>query len=247
MLLNLIKSGFSTPYVVYVVLSIPVILFSLTFHEYSHAYASYKLGDPTARNMGRLTLNPVKHLDPIGTAMMLLVGFGYAKPVPVNVRNFDKPKKGMALTSAAGPLSNLFLSLVSLIVLLVTDALTDIPLLYPDTALQLGWFVALLSNADALVFSEKLLVLAGMFLYLFHYLNLTLAVFNPIPIPPLDGSRLANIFLPDRIYFGIMKYERFIMIALLIAIYVLPYSPVAWVVERLSSALQALFKLIPGL
>ena len=113
MLLDLIRSGFSREMLVSILLSLPCILFALTFHEVSHGYAAYRLGDSTARNFGRLTLNPVKHLDPVGFFCMLLFGFGWAKPVPVNTRNFRKPRSGMALTAAAGPAANLLLGLLS--------------------------------------------------------------------------------------------------------------------------------------
>ena len=96
--------------IVSMLLSIPAALIALTVHEYCHGYVAYRLGDPTARSLGRLSLNPLKHLDPIGTLFMILFGFGYAKPVPINPRYFKDPRKGMALTAAAGPLSNLLLA-----------------------------------------------------------------------------------------------------------------------------------------
>ena len=247
MLYSLIKSGFKTEYLILALLSVPVILFSLSFHELSHGYIAYKLGDDTAKRMGRLTLNPAKHLDPIGTLMMLFVGFGYAKPVPVNPYAFKNPKKGMALTALAGPVSNLILSFISILILMILNASSDIPLLYPETEYQLSWLVVLMTREKSFTIAQMLLVTLSTLLLLFHTLNLSLAVFNLIPIPPLDGSRLLNIFLPEDVYFGIMKYERFILIGLFLAISFLPFSPVSWVTDRISEGLQSLLGLIPGL
>lgn len=232
MLLNFISSGGSKAELIQFLLTIPIILFSLSFHEYSHAYAAYKMGDPTARNLGRMTLNPIKHLDPLGTVMMLLIGFGYAKPVPVNSRNFKNAKKGMALTAFAGPLSNLFLAIVSALILRILIVVLNGATITAE--FQFNFYTLLLD-----------------FFYLFHILNLSLAVFNMIPIPPLDGSRLANIFLPDKIYFGLMKYERYIMLALIAVVFILPrvtdVSPVWWVASKISEGIMWLIGLIPGL
>ena len=111
MLRELFQNGFSTETFISILLFIPVILISLTVHEYCHGYAAYKCGDNTAAFHGRLTLNPLSHLDPIGTLMMLVFGFGYARPVPINPRNFKKYKLGLCIVSLAGPLSNIFLAL----------------------------------------------------------------------------------------------------------------------------------------
>ena len=109
---RLIQMFQSKPDLVWLLLRIPVVLLSLSFHEMSHAYVAYKMGDETAKNLGRLTMNPIKHLDPIGSISLILFGMGWAKPVPIMTRNFDKPKKGMALTALAGPVSNLMLSII---------------------------------------------------------------------------------------------------------------------------------------
>ena len=113
MLIELLKGN--TSVLISVILSLPIILFSLSFHEFSHAWVAHKMGDDTARNLGRLTLNPFAHLDPMGALCMLLFGFGWAKPVPITSRNFDKPKKGMALSALAGPVSNLLLGLIGVL------------------------------------------------------------------------------------------------------------------------------------
>lgn len=179
------------------VLIIPIILFSLTFHEYAHGWVANKLGDPTAKNLGRLTLNPIRHLDPIGTIMMLVVGVGYAKPVPVNSRYFKNPKRGMAITALAGPAANLILSVIGAVLKAVF-----IRFLAPLMPYAFAWAV------DA-------------FLYYFAYLNAYLAIFNLMPIPPFDGSRIAYVILPDRIYWGVMKYERIIMIVTMVILFTL--------------------------
>lgn len=187
--------------IVELLLCIPAALIALTVHEYCHGYVAYRLGDPTARSLGRLTLNPLKHLDPIGTVLMIVCGFGYAKPVPINPRYFKDPRKGMAITAAAGPISNLVLALLAVI-------------LYKLTALLANVVVAATSS----VFVANFFIILCSFFYVFHVLNLSYFVFNLIPLPPLDGSRIFYVFLPPRLYFRVMKYERIIMYVLLIAL-----------------------------
>ena len=138
------------------VLLIPVLLFALVFHEFSHGWVAYKLGDPTAKNQGRLTLNPIAHLDPFGSMMILFVGFGWAKPVPVDSRYLANPREDMMKIAFAGPASNLFLALIG------------------------GMLIRLTGYAGPLT----------SMLILFTQINISLAVFNMIPIPPLDGSQI---------------------------------------------------------
>lgn len=167
-----------------------VVLICLPIHEFAHGWAANKLGDPTARNLGRLDLNPIAHLDLVGTAAIFLFGFGWAKPVPVDSRCFKNRKWGMALTALAGPLSNIVLAFVFM-------------LLYKIIRL---WI-------DPMAFSSRtpgdmILILQLVMEYII-FLNLSLAVFNLIPIPPLDGSKILSAVLPDRIYYFVMRYERY--------------------------------------
>ncbi len=181
--------------ILYYVLSAIAVLIVLTIHEYSHAYAAYKLGDNTAKSFGRLTLNPIKHIDPFGALCMLLFHFGWAKPVPINARNFKNPKRGFAITALAGPLSNLITAFISAFLYLLTYALLR------DVNFSSEFTLNLAQNTLD-------------FIYVFHIINVGIAIFNLLPVPPLDGSRILTVVLPPRIYFGIMKYERTIYLVL---------------------------------
>lgn len=196
-----------------ILLSVIPALICITLHECAHGYAAYRLGDDTAKRAGRLTLNPIKHIDIIGLIMLAVFHFGWAKPVPVNMRSFKDPKQGMALTAAAGPLANLLLAVVMLFIY----GLVLIPL----SGSTIGYYVAQTIGTTA-------------------YLSLTLALFNIIPIPPLDGSKVLYAFLPECSYRKLMYYERYGMIALLVLVVVmnrLPFDPLTaasnWVFDRL--------------
>lgn len=174
---------------IYYILSALAALISLTVHEYSHAYAAHKLGDNTAKNFGRLTLNPIKHIDPVGAICMIFLHVGWAKPVPINMRNFKEPRKGFAITAAAGPISNLIMAFFSaLLYLVIFASLRD---------------VMFDSN-----FAFNLALNTLMFLSIFHSINIGLAIFNLLPVPPLDGSRLLGLVLPEKIYYTVLKYEQ---------------------------------------
>ncbi len=174
------------------------VFFSLSIHEFAHGYAAYKMGDETAKYMGRLNINPMSHLDPIGALCLFLFGFGWAKPVPVNPRNFKtgKFKSGMVWTSVAGPLSNL---IVAFIALLMLNIIYKIPV-----------------GANLVI--NRAFSLVVILLYTLISMNIGLAVFNLIPIPPLDGSKILNAVLPARVYFKIMQYEQYGFIVLILLI-----------------------------
>jgi Zn-dependent protease len=188
------------------IISLPVILLALSVHEAAHGYVAYKLGDPTARNLGRITLNPLKHLNPIGFLMMLFFHVGFANPVPINSRNFKNPRRGMALVAIAGPLTNLLLGIASL--------LCSVGLY------SLSWAVA---QANLPQFLGMAITWGALFFDIAFMINVGLAVFNLLPIPPLDGSRIAALLLPPRLYFKIMRYERQIAIGLMVLLLIDSY------------------------
>lgn len=183
-------------FIIQLLLTLPIIILSLTVHECAHGYIAKKLGDPTAENLGRLTLNPLKHLDPFGVLFMLLFGFGWARPVPVNARNFRKPRRDMALTAVAGPVSNLLLA-------------TVFAILY-ETA-----YTVMKKSAEAGGGTGTLGMTVMLFFSLGLQLNVFLAIYNMLPVPPFDGSRFFYVFLPVKWYFKVMKYERYIMLGLM--------------------------------
>ena len=224
MLFDLINYGDIRIALIVFLLTVPSMLIALTFHEVAHGFVAYKCGDPTAKYMGRLTLNPIKHLDPIGTLLMLLVGYGWARPVPVNSRYFKNPRKGMALTALAGPVTNLILGFLGVV-------LYDLVIYFNSTELLLGT-------------ATPLVQACYLFTYYFAMLNLVFAVFNMIPLPPFDGSRILLVFLPPRYYFGIMKYERYILLGMLVLMYVLPWSPINLIAEFIFDQMANLVGLI---
>lgn len=220
-------------------LRVPVILLALCIHETAHGYAAYKLGDPTARNLGRLSLNPLKHLDPLGTLMMLLFGFGWAKPVPIQSRYFKKPKRDMAITAAAGPISNLLLGFIGLLLSNIFWAiLTHTGLLYETAGV-----LYVRTQSDFVV---NLITYTNYFFMLFYQLNISLAVFNLLPIPPLDGSRIWFSFLPANVYWNVMRYEGIIQVVLMLALWLgLLSGPLNALVTLVMRGMEWLVGLIP--
>jgi Zn-dependent protease len=174
----------------------PPLLFALTFHEFAHGYVAYRLGDPTAKDAGRLTLNPLKHLDPIGTIAFFFIKFGWAKPVPVNPAYFRNPRRDMLWVALAGPMTNLALALISAV---VTKAL---------------WLFA--SSLPYSSIAEAILVPLNAMLIASVWINLVLCIFNFLPIPPLDGSRILTGLLPQNLAISYMKIERYGFIIILV-------------------------------
>lgn len=207
MLTELLRGSFSQMDLIFLLLSIPVVLFSLSFHEAAHGFIAGKLGDPTARYHGRVTLNPIKHFDLIGSLSMLFLGIGWAKPVPINPRHFRNPKKGMALTGLAGPVSNLILAFAAILVYRIMAAVLPLRVFFMNGVMYY--------TNEAL----QLVDILALFFMNMASMNVALAVFNLIPVPPFDGSRVFYFLLPDRYYFGVMRYERTIMIVTMLLLF----------------------------
>ena len=177
--------------IIYILSALAVIFLTSPIHEFAHGFIADRLGDPTARYQGRLTLNPFAHIDYMGALGILLVGFGGARPVPVNPYNFRNPKRDVAFVAVAGPLSNVVAAFVCMV-------LANLVLV---TTRTLAFYYVFL------------------FFYFIAQINVRLAVFNLIPVPPLDGSRILAQFLPNRIYYKLMQYERYIYFILIILVF----------------------------
>ena len=227
MLFSLLGGNSLQDIIISLLLSLPMIMLALSAHEAAHGWVAYKCGDPTAYNMGRLTLNPAKHLDPIGFLSMLIFGYGWAKPVPVHTRNFKNPRRGMALTGAAGPAANLLLGAIcavlgafffSIYYCMLVASISSSSIAEPGFAANCVYWLYTMFINGAMI-------------------NFIFMVFTLLPVPPFDGSRIAFVFLPERTYFGIMRYERQIMFGILIALLLLSrfnISPFGWVANKLT-------------
>lgn len=216
-MIQMVRDGDYLGFLVMILSTCFVVFCCLPIHEFAHAYVAYKCGDDTARLKGRLTINPFAHLDFIGTLMIFFFGIGYAKPVPVNPARLKHPRRDMALISLAGPVSNLLMAFVSVWVYYILMAVGG-------------------SN-----------IAVGAVAYFFSYaaqINVMLAVFNLLPIPPLDGSKIFSAILPDRIYFKIMQYDRYIMIGLMVLLFTgLLNTPLSWI----SNIMMKFISIIPSL
>lgn len=222
MLLDLIRGGNALSIFMGVCVSAFVVFCVMPIHEYSHALVATKLGDQTARLSGRLTLNPMAHISPWGAIMILLVGFGYAKPVPVNVRNtkMKNKKVAMALIALAGPLSNLIIGFLSVMI---------------------RYIIIVAASKHGGEMTTTIFALNIFFQYS-AIININLAVFNLIPIPPLDGSRILFAILPSKFYFGIMKYERYIMAAMFLLLLTgVLTTPLSYLSKLIYNAFNQLF------
>ena len=185
--------AFSTQGLVQILMLIPIILISLTLHELAHGYAAYKCGDNTAKAFGRLTLNPISHLDPLGALMIFIVGFGWAKPVPINMRNFRKPRRDLFIVSIAGVVVNFLLAFIGVFIMFGSTYLTFLP-----------------ENTISTIIN---------FFFLFSFINISLGLFNLIPLPPLDGSKIVASILPPIAaakYLRLEFYSRYIFLGIII-------------------------------
>ena len=195
MLISAIRSGNMMLIIASIFASIFLVFCVIPLHEYAHAWVAYKMGDNTAKLRGQLTLNPLAHIDPIGAIMIVLIGFGWGKPCPIDERNFKNPRKGIAFTALAGPVSNLLLGFI---------------LIFFSVA-----FVALFP-----AFSSTVL---GVAIYNFFYISaeisIFLAVLNLLPLPPLDGFRVLSVFLSDKAYYTVMANQSIISIIVIVLLF----------------------------
>lgn len=212
------RTGDYTTFIIGLCSIVFVLFCTLPVHEFAHAWAAVKLGDQTPKLKGRLTLNPMAHLSLFGSLMILIAGFGYAKPVPVNTRNLKNPKRDFALVAFAGPGANLIMAA----------------------------FFFLLTNI-ATYFITGVSLLSQVIYYFFYFaaiINVNLAVFNLLPIPPLDGSRIWGLVIPDRYYYKLLQYERYITLLLLV---LLMTNVLTVPLSYLSGLITSLLKFIVGL
>ncbi len=197
MLFELLGGGLDfTSALVMILADLLIIFLILPFHEWAHAFVASLLGDKGIKQRGRLTLNPLEHIDPIGALCIILIGFGWAKPVEIDPRNFKNPKVGMGISALAGPVANLVAALAGGLVM-----------------------NALMTFCPSFVFSNSVGKYVYMFFLYYTVINVSLAVFNLIPIPPLDGSKILFMFLPDKWVYNFYKYENIFFVVLLVLVW----------------------------
>ena len=184
----------------FILIAIPL-MYAIIFHELAHGWVAYRMGDSTAKHLGRLSLNPLKHLDPMGTIMLFIFGFGWAKPVPVNFSNIRDYRKGMILVSSAGIIANMILAFMAL------------------------FLYSLLSPSES--------SMPGLLLYSFAKINIILAAFNLIPIPPLDGSKILMGFAPPNVQAYLLRLERFGFFIIIGLLYIGVLDPVIDFLQRI--------------
>jgi Zn-dependent protease len=191
--------------VIDIAVSLLVIFLIMPFHEWAHAFTAYRLGDKGIKERGRLSLNPLSHIDPIGALLIIFVGFGWAKPVSIDPRNFKNPKVGMGISALAGPVANFLAALVGGLI-----------------------FNALFFFFPEFMYLNQIGQYISMFFAYYIMLNIVLAVFNLVPIPPLDGSKILFMFLPDKWVYTLYKYENFFFIIILALVWfnLLPLGPI---------------------
>ncbi|HCC67678.1 TPA: site-2 protease family protein [Patescibacteria group bacterium] len=201
---------FSQDFLIWIIFAVPSILIASTIHEYFHAWSAYKLGDPTAKAHGRLTLNPLAHIDPIGAIMMVVFRFGWSKPVPINEWNFEHRRRDKALTALAGPVSNFLVAIITAILYKIIG----------------DWY------------------LIRVFLFTFATINLSLAIFNIIPIPPLDGHKIVNGLLPQRLSYYWEMLEKYSWVLILLIL--IPFSPLSRLISSFINTVLNFFLRILG-
>ncbi|MBQ4526631.1 MAG: site-2 protease family protein [Clostridia bacterium] len=239
----MLTSLFSREGLISLILSIPGLLLAIVFHEMAHGWAAYLMGDRTAKSMGRLSPNPLHHIDPIGAICMLFFRFGWAKPVPINSANFKKRKLGIIMVSLAGPLANF---IIAFFCILFAGILINMTISDP---IVINWFFDLLAEGAVLDIGKLGASTVVEFFYMvFIYgaiLNIGFMVFNLIPIPPLDGSKIVMEFLPLRIKYTIYNYERYFGLILILLVYLGTLTPVlGWLREGVLSGITSVVELM---
>ena len=241
MLRDLLSGNIGQETVIQLLAELVIIFLILPLHEMAHAWTAYKLGDDTASIQGRMTMNPIAHLDPIGALLMLTTGFGWAKPVPINPRRFNRKHSmrfGIAITALAGPVSNLLAALIGMVIYrfyMISDYMTNF-----THGIQVPWNYVLSDMETATPMLIKL------FLEFFISVNIGLAVFNLIPIPPLDGSKVIGYFTPEKFDRWIYQNDQIIRIVFLVVIFSGALSvPMGWLRDQIRELFLVITDWIP--